>query len=415
MAPKKRPRLGDCTPGYSGWVPAPGERTVARVLAGALSPLQFFEQFVAARRPVVIEGGLDDSPAPGSWTDDYLRERAGDTEVRVERRRSAAVSFGGHSHERLRFAAVLDALAAGDETLYLTTEATAFDDDGRLRVVSPPLPLLLDDLQLRPRLAGRLVPVAVNMWLGRSAAGASSGLHHDWHDNFYQLMRGAKSFELFAPSETARLYPYGEVARVHANGRINYVGALSRADGADAADVARVARLDVEQAELRVAAAEAAVAASEPGAAASLRSAETLLEQALEASIAAGGGPDFEEVVEEDDDDDDDDAEPPPHFSRCGGRVQALESPEQFPLFCEAVSLTAELRAGDALYLPCGWWHEVTSWGHSHLALNWWFAPPDTSRFEAPYSDKDELWERDFAHWQRRYGQTACDRHFKSK
>ena len=40
-----------------------------------------------------------------------------------------------------------------------------------------------------------------------------------------------------------------------------------------------------------------------------------------------------------------------------------------------------ELKAGEQLYLPCGWFHEVRSYGDSaeggHLALNYWFHPPD--------------------------------------
>ena len=40
-----------------------------------------------------------------------------------------------------------------------------------------------------------------------------------------------------------------------------------------------------------------------------------------------------------------------------------------------------ELEAGQMLYLPAGWFHEVTSFSEApsqtHLALNYWFQPPD--------------------------------------
>ena len=43
--------------------------------------------------------------------------------------------------------------------------------------------------------------------------------------------------------------------------------------------------------------------------------------------------------------------------------------------------LECELKAGEMLYMPCGWFHEVRSYGNSkevgHLALNYWFHPPD--------------------------------------
>ena len=44
-------------------------------------------------------------------------------------------------------------------------------------------------------------------------------------------------------------------------------------------------------------------------------------------------------------------------------------------------SLECELKAGEMLYMPCGWFHEVRSYSNSkeggHLALNYWFHPPD--------------------------------------
>lgn len=44
--------------------------------------------------------------------------------------------------------------------------------------------------------------------------------------------------------------------------------------------------------------------------------------------------------------------------------------------------LVAELQPGQMLYLPTSWWHEVTSEASGagsdvHMALNWWFHPPD--------------------------------------
>jgi len=394
----KRRRQAACE-AYAGWVPAPGDETVERVEAHSLSPLAFFERFVARRRPVLLVGGLYDASyaAPCLWTDSYLRQRAGNATVRVERRPSSNAAFGAHVHEEVRMGAFMDALAAGEERLYLTTEASRFDQHGRLQVLSSPLPLLLGDLPLRPSLAGNLVTAAVNAWLGRSKQGATSGLHHDWHDNLYSLLRGHKRFELYPPCETQRLYPFGRLRRVHPNGRINYSNAPSRADGADAADVERVARLDLELAELELASAQAA------GARARMLRAEAQVENALAAALdaeAASLGSDDSGVEEDAQGADSDDA-PPPHFSRCLGRQQALASPDAWPLFAEARMLSVDVQEGDALYLPCGWWHEVSSRGadasDTHLAVNWWFAPPDTANFEAPYSS--DLWERDWAHW----------------
>jgi hypothetical protein len=73
-----------------------------------------------------------------------------------------------------------------------------------------------------------------------------------------------------------------------------------------------------------------------------------------------------------------------------------------------------DVNAGECLYLPAGWFHNVTSFSvaqgsssesaapvppHAgeggHLAFNYWFHPPDTADFEKPYSTT--FWEEDWA------------------
>ena len=59
----------------------------------------------------------------------------------------------------------------------------------------------------------------------------SSGLHHDYHDNLYVLLRGSKKITLYSPAYAEKMYTVGEISRVHPNGRINYVGQETLADG----------------------------------------------------------------------------------------------------------------------------------------------------------------------------------------
>jgi ribosomal protein L16 Arg81 hydroxylase len=61
------------------------------------------------------------------------------------------------------------------------------------------------------------------------------------------------------------------------------------------------------------------------------------------------------------------------------------------------------LQEGHVLYLPCGWFHEVTSAGE-HCALNYWFHPPTTRRYRAPYHAAD-FWKRE---WRRVKAQVAA-------
>lgn len=74
---------------------------------------------------------------------------------------------------------------------------------------------------------------------------------------------------------------------------------------------------------------------------------------------------------------------------------------EKFPKFVEARSRGAEftvtLQAGEMLYLPAGWFHEVKSTGsppQGHMAMNYWFHPPDNDKFDAPYCSN--FWEMDW-------------------
>jgi hypothetical protein len=50
------------------------------------------------------------------------------------------------------------------------------------------------------------------------------------------------------------------------------------------------------------------------------------------------------------------------------------------------------------LYLPAGWFHNVTSFGSGpggHAAFNYWFHPPDGPAPDRPYATP--FWERDWA------------------
>lgn len=91
-------------------------------------------------------------------------------------------------------------------------------------LVGPPLTPLAPDFPRVPRLAGGLIPTAINLWMGCSRAGTSSGLHHDYHDNLYVVLRGRKRFRLWPPSATPRMHPHGRLRKLHPNGRIVYEG-----------------------------------------------------------------------------------------------------------------------------------------------------------------------------------------------
>jgi hypothetical protein len=81
----------------------------------------------------------------------------------------------------------------------------------------------------------------------------------------------------------------------------------------------------------------------------------------------------------------------PGPFDRTIGGVPVsmvdAESPdlERYPRFAEAqkTMLTAELEAGDALYIPYGWWHQVHSLSRFNVLVNYWW--DEAATIAAPY------------------------------
>lgn len=81
----------------------------------------------------------------------------------------------------------------------------------------------------------------------------------------------------------------------------------------------------------------------------------------------------------------------PGPFDRTIGGVPVsmvdAENPdlERYPRFKEAqkVMQTAELEAGDALYIPYGWWHQVHSLSRFNVLVNYWWDEAATAA--APY------------------------------
>ena len=219
---------------YAGWtVPANGY-VLPSVDAADVTPREFYSDFVGRRRPVVLRGIPKDLSSIAKWKDaGYLERKVGGESVAVERRASASDPFGRGNEVRMSFAKFLRLMEGGDDMHYLTTQDVRANPDGRPELTSPLMAGLGSDFPLRPALMGNLVPQNVNMWMGNNKSGASSGLHHDYHDNLYVVLRGRKRFRLYSPRDAGRMRTRGELLRVHPNGRINYVGEETTAYGAD--------------------------------------------------------------------------------------------------------------------------------------------------------------------------------------
>jgi len=336
----------DETPAVDCFVPRRPDRG-----QGALStPKYLWDEYISQRRPVVVKGTPADAKtwAVQNWvaTDaghDYLRRRAGRALVSVEYRSSDVEGFGRGQRRTMRFGEFLTRLDGGSEQLYISSAEQTIGPHGFPDLMVSPLTELRRDFPTRLSWAGRLVPAQINLWMGSSTEGASSGLHHDYHDNFYVLLSGRKRFLLYPPSFQPHMQTYGEATVVHPNGRIVYRGQEGiNADGSHQDDVDRFYGRDNGN-----------------------------------GGASDGDGGHVEVVLPESESG----AEPP---SFCRVRAEDLDVPP---------AMKIELHAGESLFLPAGWFHEVTSLndgGRAHLALNYWLQPPTnlqrgSAGFEQPY------------------------------
>ena len=462
---------------YTGWT-VPCQNYIIPAInlsSSSLTPQQFFEDYIKIRRPVILQGTLPDVNQFHKWTNEYLREIAGHHNVMVERRSSEKHTYGRGNEIPLKFSEFVDLVEKEDSKHYLTTQDVEANEDGRPDLMAPFMKSLQqEDFPLVPDIVRTLIPQNVNLWMGNSKDGSSSGLHHDFHDNLYFVLRGRKLIQLYSPKDAEKMYTRGKIAKVHPNGRINYEGEITTAYGADLkSDAAAKAARAKEVAEKRLDEAEIAVKEGKEGAQKELEKAEEMLESAMDALIDVemdddegdeeeDGDDDEEDVFGQDKDEDEkagglfgnkppadgddegdedgddnegdeedvvgtgegeDEDEKDETDTKSGRRLvdKTVKNPNnfstvkrhldgdkdiraQYPDMLKSYAAFCELSEGDILYMPASWFHEVVSLGNedrehvhgnSHLALNYWFHPPDAlDNFEKPYST--DFWPNDF-------------------
>ncbi|CAR27712.1 hypothetical protein ZYGR_0N01980 [Zygosaccharomyces rouxii] len=292
----------------------------------------------------------------------------------------------------------------------------------RLReLYQPPMTNLVKTLPETPEFLKYLIPQQINIWIGAASTiynddsdnswlskfnpneeklglgrnvpggGSSSGLHHDHADNLYIPVSGRKRFTLFAPSDAAKMYTVGNIREIYASGVIDYVPDSKaptwrqlRDDGAILAHVYNYLLENPDDHKL-----------NDQEIAEFRKFIESDEMQAEKEPPSGLDPPSFSEI-------------PPSvvHTDKIKNkkiRDQILKiSSEKWPLFQSANRLTVELEPGEMLYLPTGWFHEVTSFGDSsksndvHVAVNYWFVPPTGHQIDAVYDHKDGYWPKDY-------------------
>ena len=327
-------------------------------------------------------------------------------------------------------------------------------------------------LPLRPKLFGNLVPMNVgNIWVGCAPQNntVSSGLHHDYHDNLYCLIHGTKIIQLAPPESIYHMEMIGTLHTLHKNGRIVYKEQIDsttsnepdestcpiRPDGA-LLSVETLLKLELRKEEIET---ELSKLSSDSNVEAKLaKDKMVLLEEELnmiEEQILDIEMVDDDELDDDDFHDDDESEEEGVFFGNTANK-KAISSTERSndddgtlqpkpkrmrhekdsrastgsdqtksnycslpPNFVKRYDTnkvsfqTITMIAGDALYIPAGWFHEVTSIGAAegpdglHMAINYWYHPPDipsneddrstnkiVPNFDQPYVSR--FWQRDW-------------------
>lgn len=399
---------------------------------------KFHQQYVADRKPCIITSLPEDLSCLAQCTDlAFLRRHAGEAPIAVEPISNKGTYGTAATKRNMSMSEFLDLLQS-DEKVYLTTQYSEEED---FAVLNEPLSTLHHELKfpIMPELAGHLVPAKINIWLGASAMGTTSGLHHDFHDNFYILLSGQKRFRIFKPTYQAckKLKINGRPHEIFKNGLISHNGSMS-SDGLTASTKAQV-RVDLcERALENARASNENIEATEEQ---YEEAVDLLLQSKLQDDEESEDGEfedagefeeeegDYEDGIEDDpngDIDSDTDAEfdgvqDLPEF-HTAGRQEISESTSQTPprstekeqnadeppsfsgLSTEEVAEMLEdnslestefvLQKGELLYLPASYFHEVISMSGTqnyHMAVNYWFFPPDKQ--DGTYQDEDVMQE----------------------
>jgi hypothetical protein len=197
-----------------------------------------------------------------SWlTIENLVARQGERTIQVEEKKNGTFGNGG-TRMKMKFSDFIKKLPKGN--LYLTTQYAesledseenedeieihsdsepSMDEESLLpSFAAPPLDGLLPDIPYKLELFCGMIVHQMNLWIGYAdEKGLSSGLHMDFHDNFYFLKNGKKRFTIFSPADAEHLYIHGSIREVHPNGLFEFDSSEERirADGAYLSDIAK--------------------------------------------------------------------------------------------------------------------------------------------------------------------------------
>jgi len=396
-------------------------------LNNSIAERSFFDDYIMHRVPAKLKGPVngamwhmmpDDEDNVMKWSNlDYLRRATQDCEVMVERasepggekkkdkKKSSESStnsnnkdskkywFGHGRREPMRFTQFLDCIESeSGPDLYLSAQPT---EDGLFPsslIYAPLSHMPTTDYPKRPRIIGPLIPHRYNLWIGKGNK-TTTGLHVDFHDNIYRLISGKKTFRLYSPAMMSLIGLRGEITKMHENGLPQFAGHdIIRSDGASVI-AAKVWKMTETIKTRLVLMTYSDGTMTRPFRIPTKWIHPSVLWQDDEEELA-------DELHNIMSNGNQKSAVYPDHFAMKNTLDRKIDTStftnQDWIQSLNAYGVTGRLlrlirrdmwhevtlEAGDSLYLPSGWAHEVISstddQGSPHVALNYWFHPPSS-------------------------------------
>jgi hypothetical protein len=341
--------------------------------------------------------------------------------VQVEKRISSKESFGqNRTTERqiqMKMSEFIDKVSTKQdegELLYLSTQQyESPESEDRNDPFQTPTRQLVTAKKIPTTLpwAGNLCLESCNLWMGLSEDGSSSGLHHDYHDNFYILIQGRKQFRMFSPDTAQLMDTYGYIEKIHFNGVISYKGSEVRPDGLPLYDKSEAACENNDSDGSNVEEEEVVV-----GKGFDYQSSD---EDDNDVDFNEDGEDDFDKIMGDEESEEDN---RPGDYPGAGNEIARPNSFSRINLddskenedLQKCTEVVVDLLPGNVLYLPAGFFHCVTSFSNTggvsgasdsnttsaaasttlrpHRAINYWYHPPDQlDSFQNPYSRPEDF------------------------
>ncbi len=161
---------------------------------------EFFREYYAKNRPVILTGMIDHWPAMARWSLDYFESAVGDTEIEAQTGREAdpgyEIEFVQHK-TRLPFRQFLAWLREdrSSNDFYITSNNT----DSNRAAYGP----LWADIGALPGYLSATSGLGVFFWIG--PRGTITPFHHDLTNNLLMQIRGTKRITLVPSWETLRM------------------------------------------------------------------------------------------------------------------------------------------------------------------------------------------------------------------